>query len=83
MESGDIAGHQLNMGILGVSLRAVTRVAGESPRERIGDVAGRLIDHGLSSRRCNDNARGAQNKHPGDNDNTHDADKRETGGSPL
>jgi hypothetical protein len=83
MKSGDIAGHQLNMGILGVSLRAVTRVAGESPRKGIGDVAGRLIDYGLSSRRCNDNARSRQNEHASEHDDTHDGDEREAGGPPF
>jgi len=83
MESGDIAGHQLNPDILGVSLRAVTRVAGESTREGIGDVPGRLIDHGLSSRRCNDNARGRQKKHAREHDDTHNGDEREAGGPPF
>ena len=36
--------HQLKFSILGVSLRALTRVTGKSAREGIGHIAGRLID---------------------------------------
>lgn len=71
------------MGPLGVSLRARTRVAGKSPREGIGDVAGRLINNGLSPRRCHHVARSRQNEHPGDERDTHDGDEREARGPPL
>ena len=38
------ADNQLKLSILGVSLRALTRVAGKSARQGIGHIAGRLID---------------------------------------
>jgi hypothetical protein len=40
----DTTRHQLKLSILGVSLRALTRVTGKSAREGIGHIAGRLID---------------------------------------
>ena len=58
----DITRHQLKLSILSVSVRALTRVAGKSAREGIGDIAGRLIDHRLGSGDGDNDARGRQNK---------------------
>ena len=83
VETGNITRHQLILRLFGVSLRALTRVAGESPREGIGSVPGRLIDDGLRVRRCHHDARSRQNEHPGDERDTHNGDKREARGPSL
>ena len=44
IELGDITRHQLKLSILGVSLRARTRVAGQSARQGVGGINGRVID---------------------------------------
>ena len=61
MEIRDITRHQLKLSILGVSLRALARVAGQPAREGVGGIAGRLIDHGLGSGDGDNDARGRQN----------------------
>lgn len=79
----DITRHQLKLRILGVSLRALTRVAGKSAREGIGDIAGRLIDHRLCSRCCHHDSRCRQNKQPRNHADTHNRYEHEARRPPL
>ena len=72
IEMGDITRHQLELSFLGVSLRSRTREAGQSARQGVGDIYGRLVDHGLGPRRGDDDSRGRQNKQPCDHADAHD-----------
>ena len=83
VEIRDATRHQLKLSILGVSLRALTRVAGKSAREGIGDIAGRLIDHGLRSRGCHDDSRCRQHEEPRNHADTHNRYEQETRRPPI
>jgi hypothetical protein len=83
IEMGDTTRHQLKLSVLGVSLRALTRVTGKSAREGIGHIAGRLIDHRLRSRCCDNDSRCRQNKQPRNHADTHNRYEHEARRPPI
>ena len=83
METVDITRHQLILRLIGVSLRARTRGAGQPPRERVGNIEGRLVSNILRVRDGHHDARGRQHQHSTQHDDAHNSDEHHTRRSSL